>query len=520
MPLFITAICAVVFSVWLTRRPGFRNRNAASAVVSQVSGAVTSQHLHLFQGGMLSETTVASVREEFCEKLDRGDTAAIEATMQPGLEFVVRVRALSEIGSEEAARLLERQLQRDHTRDPLEQSWYRIDVAHALRQMNHPGSLSALLEQLPTLSRSPLNGLYAAELVCFPGFGDLLEHPESRAGRLALRAVTQTLKAVRSGIISPQLYHDARLGDLIAKTVLLSSEQTDPFVAGVFLEILRHCRRISALRQATASNSNDAGDRGYETGSQFEALEEAEPIVREYLHGIADDLMDLWASASPETRGETLHVFDDLRIAPARLLREPAIVASNDPNTVGLLRWSAERESASTLHRLAHAETIARLMPGFLNRSSTDRRVAALLALRGHPSHRTEAILCRAAGDGDPLVRIAAIRSLGWWQPLDRTEVLDCLRTALADDDARLRHSSRFALARLGNISSLNVLHHMLDREPADRLHLLLEELAEEGIVQLWPEVAEMMSRTDDGIASHARETLARMSEEMFGILH
>lgn len=516
MPLFITAICAVVFSVWLTRRPGSRRRVPAISIVSPISSAVTSQHLHLFQGGTLAESTIANIRDEFCEKLDCGDTASIESSMQPGLEFVVRVRALSEIGSEEAARLLERQLQRDHTRDPLEQSWYRIDVAHALRQMNHPGSLSALLEQLPTLCHSPLKGLYAAELVCFPGFDDLLEHPESRAGRLALRAVSQTLVAVRSGIISPQLYHDARLGDLIAKTVLLSSERTDPFVAGVFLEILRHCRRIAALRQSTASS-----DGGYETGSQFDALEEAEPIVREYLHGIADDLTNLWSGAGPEVRIETVRIFDELRIAPPRILADPAFFDSTDPTTIGLLRWSATAGSAATLHKLAHAEAIARLIPGFVSRGHTEKRVSALHSLRGHPSPRTEAMLCRTVRtDGDPCVRIAAVRSLGWWEPLDRESVRDCLRMGLSDNDVRMRQGARFALARLGNISALNILRIMLEQEPPDRLHLLLEELAEEGIVILWPEVAEMMHRRDSGIASHARETLARMSEDTFGILH
>src|SRR5262249_44264661 len=92
--------------------------------------AVTRQHIDLFQGGELSEAAVESAKERFRDLLERGELEAVEASLRPGTGYVIQIRALAEIGTDDAARILERQLQRRLTTDVLEQSWYWIDLAN------------------------------------------------------------------------------------------------------------------------------------------------------------------------------------------------------------------------------------------------------------------------------------------------------------------------------------------------------------------------------------------------------
>src|SRR5438552_17653780 len=84
---------------------------------------VSRQHIDLFQGGHLSEAAVESAKARFRDLLERGEVAAVEASLRPGMLFVVQVRALAELGTETAGHILERQLHRRLTDDQIEQSW-------------------------------------------------------------------------------------------------------------------------------------------------------------------------------------------------------------------------------------------------------------------------------------------------------------------------------------------------------------------------------------------------------------
>src|SRR5947208_6764559 len=106
---------------------------------------VTRQHIDLFQGGQLSEAAVESAKARFRTLLERGEVATVEASLRPGMHYVVHVRALAEIGTDDAGRILERQLNRRLSDDVLEQSWYWIDLANGLRTLNREQSLPHLL---------------------------------------------------------------------------------------------------------------------------------------------------------------------------------------------------------------------------------------------------------------------------------------------------------------------------------------------------------------------------------------
>src|SRR4051812_33886126 len=148
---------------------------------------ISRQHIELFQGGQLSEAAVESTKARFRALLERGEVAAVEASLRAGMQYVVQVRALAELGTDDAGRILERQLRRRLTDDQIEQAWYWIDLANGLRALNRAQSLPHLLRCAEAAGDIPLGHFFAAETVCFLGFGGYLRQPGTALGRAALR---------------------------------------------------------------------------------------------------------------------------------------------------------------------------------------------------------------------------------------------------------------------------------------------------------------------------------------------
>src|SRR3954452_12503662 len=161
---------------------------------------VSRQHIDLFQGGQLSEAAVESTKARFRDLLERGEVDAVESSLRPGMQYVVQVRALAELGTEDAGRILERQLQRRLTDDQIEQSWYWIDLANGLRSLNRSQSLPHLLRCAEAAGEIPLGHFFAAETVCFLGFGGYLRQPDTPLGRAALRVLHRALEGLRHGV--------------------------------------------------------------------------------------------------------------------------------------------------------------------------------------------------------------------------------------------------------------------------------------------------------------------------------
>src|SRR5260370_5453910 len=102
---------------------------------------VSRQHIDLFQGGQLSEAAVESTKARFRDLLERGEVEAVESSLRAGMQYVVQVRALAELGTDDAGRILERQLQRRLTDDQIEQSGYWIGLANGPRSLNRSQKL-------------------------------------------------------------------------------------------------------------------------------------------------------------------------------------------------------------------------------------------------------------------------------------------------------------------------------------------------------------------------------------------
>src|SRR5262249_36960254 len=84
--------------------------------------AVTRQPIDLSQGAQLPQPLLDATKDRFRDLLERGEMAAVEASLRPGVQYVVQVRALAELGTDAAGRILERQLQRRLSDDLMEQS--------------------------------------------------------------------------------------------------------------------------------------------------------------------------------------------------------------------------------------------------------------------------------------------------------------------------------------------------------------------------------------------------------------
>jgi HEAT repeats len=140
---------------------------------------------------------------------------------------------------------------------------------------------------------------------------------------------------------------------------------------------------------------------------------------------------------------------------------------------------------------------------------------AILRALRGHASTQTEAFLLLAARDWDPTYRMVAVSSLGWWEPLQRPDVLLTLQDTRRDPNPDVRQAARAALARLGERQALQWFRQTLTSEDPQRVHDTIQTIAVEGLTLLWPDLDRLADAEDPDVAHHAREALERLSEEM-----
>src|SRR5205085_7508220 len=240
---------------------------------------VSRQHIDLFQGGHLSEAAVESAKAHFRALLERGDYAAVEASLRPGMLFVVQVRALAELGTDAAGRILERQLQRRLTDDQIEQAWYWIDLATGLRALNRSQSLPHLLRCAETACEKPLGHFFAAETVCFLGFSSYLAHEvDSPLGHAARAVLHRALEGLRCGV-PPQVVAEARIGEMIENLWDGLDGQIDPLAIRIFHESLRVLRRAPHAETALGIEAADQEAFNWQM-ARMAGLEEA---LTEYL---------------------------------------------------------------------------------------------------------------------------------------------------------------------------------------------------------------------------------------------
>jgi hypothetical protein len=482
---------------------------------------VSRQHIELFQGGQLSESAVESAKARFRDLLERGEVAAVEASLRPGMQYVVQVRALAELGTEDAGRILERQLQRRLTDDQIEQSWYWIDLANGLRSLNRSQSLPHLLRCAEAAGDIPLGHFFAAETVCFLGFGGYLRQPDTPLGRAALRVLHRALEGLRHGV-PPQVVAEGRLGEVVEGLWDNRPDQPDPLAVRVFNESLRLLRRAPHAERALAGESAEAEAFGWQV-SRLAALE---PVLAEYVADMPAVLAAALPAAAPAQQRDILQALADLR-ADAGVVILPLLARPDFPHpalAVEVLTWSRHPDVAPRLRAWVMRRVPVTRRAMRRRRAQPPRRPsvpddfpyrAILQALRGHAAPETEALLLLGAHDWDPTFRAAAVGSLGYWEPFRRAEVLLHLQDARRDPSPEVRQAARAALARLGERQALQWFRQGLGSEDAQRVHETIQVIAVEAITFLWPDLDRLADADDIDVAHHAREALERLCEDM-----
>jgi len=482
---------------------------------------VTRQHIELFQGGQLNEAAVEAAKTRFRSLLERGEYATVEASIRPGMHFVIQVRALSEIGTEAAGHILERQLQRRLTDNQIEQSWYWIDLAGGLRSLNREQSLPHLLRCAESAAETPLGHFFAAETVCFLGFSGFLRHLDSPLGEAALRPLHRVMEGLRFGV-PPQVVVEGRLGETIEHLWDYRPEPVHPLLVRVFAEALRQLRRAPHAEVAFAEEMADQEAFQW----QMSRLASLEAVLEDYLKEAPRHMASQLAKTSGMAQADFLHALHDLRAEAAPVLL-PMLEETGFANTelaIRVLTWSRDpivgpylrARAARNVPMIRRSQNRSRGFPP--RKFSIPMNVpyqAILRALRGHPSEETERFLLLAARDWDPTYRVAAVSSLGWWEPILRTSVLAMLQDLRRDPNADVRQAARAALARLGERQALNGFRLALTSEDPRRLHDVVQMVASEAITLLWPDLDRLADAEDANVAYYAREALERLREEM-----
>jgi hypothetical protein len=484
---------------------------------------VTQQHLHLFQGGRLSEAAVETAKARLRALLERGAVAEAEASLRPGLHFAVQVQALAELGSPQAGTILYRQLERRLSDDPVEQSWYWIDLAHGLRALNRSDGLPYLLRCPASAAEMPLGQFFAAETACCAGFANYLVRPATPLGQAALRVLHQALRGLRHGV-QPQVVGEGRLGEAVARLWRSRPADPDPLVARVLVEALRLVQRAGHAEYALADNPY-GGETLRRQTAELLTLEDA---FADYISDAPAFLGDELAAAPDARRADLLLALDDLRADAAEVVlpRLRHWPAAHRTLGVRLLVHARGRGVGSALvawaRQWVQPERRARRLP--LDYPPPRPSVPGALpyaellrALRGHPAPDVEAFLVAAAGDWDPTFRAAAAGGLGWWEPLGRPAVLGGLHRLREDGNGEVRLAAQAALARLGERRALQFFRETLVGETDPAVPEAVRRVAAEGLFWLWPDLDRLADADDPEVAQNAREALEQLREDLTG---
>jgi hypothetical protein len=230
------------------------------------------------------------------------------------------------------------------------------------------------------------------------------------------------------------------------------------------------------------------------------------------LAGAAGRLLAAFATAPVEEQTTILRYLDELRADVVQLF--PALPDHRTawwPDAVRCLAWSKSAVVGPVL--AGHA---ARLLRGWRGRPEA---TVLLGALRWQRCPEGEAVLLKAATSSHHAVRIAAIGSLGWWDPFDAQAVVAVLQEARAEPDASVRPCATGALARVGERAAVEEFVEGLHAEEPALRQRTARTAAEEGLTWLWPDLEGLADGPDADVALVACEALERLRELFLGPL-
>ena len=502
-------VITVVMSFWLGfRHPRRRRWLLPRQIVDRaIISAVDRQHKHLLAGGRFGEAAVAATTARFQELLENGRSSELERELRPGVDFALQVQALTRIGTFEAGTVLERQLTRKLSRDPVEQTWYWADAASGLRQLHHASALPALLRCADTASTFPAGAVLAAEVVAFPNFTTTLKDLTGPLAQPALRAITRVAQGCRNGIIDPGSMLTIGLGDILARLSATASLLPDPWLTLAILEAERVFKRIGHWARLLDLESQLLAER------QGMRLCETSPQRAAWLRTAPLRLIKRFSVAPTHEQTAILQSLFEFRADIISLFPHlPDRRTVWWTEAVRCLMWSQSTVVGPVLARQTQ-ELLA-------HRRHHHFAAHLLTALRGHPCEEAERVLLRATAAKDPELRQAAAGALGWWPPFSPSAVMGMLRTLRAErHHVETRQAAVAALARLGERNALDEIRDELMSEEASIRTATANRIAVEGLSWLWPDLQEVAESNDPPTALAAVEAIAQLREQAVGLL-
>jgi hypothetical protein len=467
---------------------------------------VERQHRHLAAGGQLGHDLVEATAQHFRELIQAGLIPQIEREIRPGTHFAVQIQALTELGTTEAVYLLDRLLSRSLTSDPVEQSWYWVDLAAGLRRLGATESLPSVLKCMQAAIELPAGVLLAAEAVAFPNFSSLLATPSTKSAQLAMAALALVARGCRLGTIEPGCMISAGLGELLNAVTECVPPTPNAWFCTAVLEAERLSKRLEHWRAFFSSTE------AHQAELQSKRLNAVRLRRHQWLHTAKDQLLTCFSDASDDEQRNVLRFLYDLRAETADLFPVlPNYRISCWCEAIRCLTWSRSRRIGSML--TLQAQT-------WLKSSSHRGHLTLLLAaLRGHPSPSAESVLLAGTTSTRPEVRRSALSSLGWWDPYSPEAVISRLRQCHLDADPQTRQAAVAALARLGDRTAFEELRSGLSSEEASIRTATARLIAQEELSWLWPDLECMTSCDDPIVAWTAYEALEQLREHLLGPL-
>jgi hypothetical protein len=506
MPTAVFILFATGVLVGLAYRRPRRRRwwLARPAKARPAVSAVDRQHRHLQAGGLIGEGAFEATKARLRSLLAAGRAAEVEGELRAGLDYAVQVRALAEIGTADAGSVLERQLARTLSRDPVEQSWYWVDVAVGLRRLNRAAALPAVLKCADAAAGLPQGVVLAAEAVAFPNYPSALHGLSDPLGRAALRALAAAARGCRDGTIDPTGMVRAGIGDHLGAVSETAPPNADPWATAAVLEAERVFRRMGHWAKAVAPDARPLAER------QGLRLWASAARRAGWLRDAADRLVARFSTLPADEQAAALRCLADMRADVFGLFPGlPDRRAAWWADAVRALTWAKARSVGTLLATQAAALLAGRKHPPAL--------VVLLGALRGHRLADAERVLVAAAAAADPAVRRAALSALGWTDPFDTGAVVRAAQAGRGDPDPAVRKAAVAALARFGERAALREYTDAMASDEAGVRTAALAGAGEEGLTWLWADLDALADSPDPETRLAATESLEQLREHAFG---
>ncbi len=510
-PLIIMTVLFIIVAVLFFLIMNFRG----DGTIQKINGLspVSRQHLEIYQGRDIPDWILEKTKVKIQKYLDNGMIVKVESMLCPGLDYVIVVRSLLEMGTKRTLNILEKSFGKTHSKDPLEDFWYAIDVVNALRQVNRDDLLPQAIRYLCEHREMPIAPLFAAEIVSFETFPDLFKSASPEERNLAVVALSLAMDGLQTGI-SLEVFVEAKIGSLYEIIWDDRIKFNCPTLVVLFQNGLRFLRRYHGMNEILEKELQSPEDFRW----QISRLDNLENSIKLYLSNAKAAIFNILEKSSWKDHPEILRALYSLKCPPPLA----AWVWLADPGypyksfVWDLFAFEKQNQGHAIVNTFKSSLRFKSSGWFYFNSKSKNReKVALAKCLRHHPSLDSENYLLELLSSADTAVKLEALTSLGWWEPVNREQVLKTFRVMKSDSKLEISFAATAALARLGERKSLQWLRNNLFSDDPISVHQTIHTIATQGISLLWPELDQLADSAVLDVAVHAREALAHLSEDL-----